>query len=157
VDLSVTETPVQVANHQFINKYRCPLSVHLDSLQDIPFSQPSVRAMKKQSLFPSVVGMKEKKVQESETKESRTPAKGPTAEYSLEEDLAYLRNQEKLAALNRKGQTFTLRPSSGLSLTSLCFSASLSVCLCLSVSVSVSLSSHTQVDLVFPVALLKML
>lgn len=105
-DISVEDTPVVSKNHQAINKYRCSLDVHLTSLEDIPFSQPSVRVLKKKTLFPSIVDMKKSEKNESATSNKLSQSKEKSEEYSLEEELAYLRCQEKLAALNKKGANF---------------------------------------------------
>lgn len=118
-NISVEDTPVVSKNHQAIDKYRCPLDVHLSSLEDIPFSQPSVRVMKKKTLFPSLIEMKkstavseEKNIDKtgaaaaavSLTPSKATQSKEKSEEYSLEEELADLRCQERLALLNKKGQ-----------------------------------------------------
>jgi hypothetical protein len=101
------------SSHQAMDKYRYPLEVHLSAIAKIPHSQPSVRSMKKNTLFPSLCDdyqpHDQKDVESSiakrnSSKEDSSYEEDEKATTSLKEDLRRLNMLDKLDTLNKRGE-----------------------------------------------------
>jgi hypothetical protein len=103
--------------HQAIDKYRYPLSVQMKGIKKIPHSQPSVRSMRNNTRFPTVVEQHKQKILE-EKKSMDVFAVRAAQRYggivededesiSFQDELTRLHLTEKMKSLNKIGRQST--------------------------------------------------
>jgi hypothetical protein len=99
--------------HQAVDKYRYPLDVHVKSVSKIPHSNPSMRSLRHQTLFPSV--SENFKEQQSKVKASKDPHSVAAAkrfggqfdededkQASFQEEITRIHINERLRELNAR-------------------------------------------------------